>query len=116
MRFARLIHRPLRVLGGTALRTASGGNLKPPWSPRKVALLADLQGAQSLRAPDRNLVLSTVGLVLLVNDAVNVLPSSDQPAWAAWFVCLPTRRAARQRVRLLERHTLARFMAWRQGV
>jgi hypothetical protein len=29
VRFARLIHRPVRVLGGPAVRAAYGGNLKP---------------------------------------------------------------------------------------
>jgi hypothetical protein len=30
VRFARLIHRPVRVLGGPAARAASGGNLSLP--------------------------------------------------------------------------------------
>jgi hypothetical protein len=38
VRFARLIHRPVRVLGGPAARAASGGNLKP-------ALAATQRGA-----------------------------------------------------------------------
>jgi len=35
-RFARFIHRPVRVLGGLAVRAACGGNLKPAWSPLRV--------------------------------------------------------------------------------
>jgi hypothetical protein len=36
MRFARLIHRPVRVLGGPAARAACGGNLSLTWLPRMV--------------------------------------------------------------------------------
>jgi hypothetical protein len=38
MRFARLIHRRSRVLGGPSARAASGGNLSLAWSPRRVML------------------------------------------------------------------------------
>ena len=31
VRFARLIHRPVRVLGGPAVRAACGGSLSLPW-------------------------------------------------------------------------------------
>jgi hypothetical protein len=37
VRFARLIHRRVRDLGGPAVRAASGGNLNPPWLPLQVA-------------------------------------------------------------------------------
>src|SRR5215207_1437946 len=33
VRFARLIHRPVRVLGGPAVRAASSGNLSLTWLP-----------------------------------------------------------------------------------
>src|SRR5688572_13823157 len=36
MRFARLIHRPGRVLGGPAVRAACSGDLSLPWLPRRV--------------------------------------------------------------------------------
>jgi predicted transposase YbfD/YdcC len=36
MCFARLIHRPVRVLGGPAVRAAFGGNFSLPWLPRRV--------------------------------------------------------------------------------
>src|SRR5829696_5574752 len=36
MRFARLIDRPVRVLGGPAVRAAFGGNLSLTWLPRRV--------------------------------------------------------------------------------
>jgi hypothetical protein len=35
VRFARLIHRRGRVLGGPAVRAAFGGNLSLPWLPRR---------------------------------------------------------------------------------
>jgi hypothetical protein len=34
-RFARLIHRPGRVLGGPSARAACGGCLSLPWLPRR---------------------------------------------------------------------------------
>src|SRR5215213_3921539 len=36
MRFARLIHRPVRVLGGPAVRAASGGDPSLSWLPLRV--------------------------------------------------------------------------------
>jgi hypothetical protein len=36
VRFARLIQRRVRVLGGPAVRAACGGNLSLPWWPRRV--------------------------------------------------------------------------------
>jgi hypothetical protein len=36
VRFARLIHRPVRVLGGPAVRAASGGHLSLTWLPLTV--------------------------------------------------------------------------------
>jgi hypothetical protein len=36
VRFARLIHRPVRVLGVPSARAAFGGNLSLTWLPRKV--------------------------------------------------------------------------------
>jgi hypothetical protein len=36
VRFARLIHRPVRVLGGPAVRAACGGDLSLTWLPRMV--------------------------------------------------------------------------------
>jgi hypothetical protein len=36
MRFARLIHRLVRVLGGPAVRAACGGDLGLPWLPLTV--------------------------------------------------------------------------------
>jgi hypothetical protein len=36
VRFARLIDRPVRVLGGPAVRAACGGNLSLPWLPLTV--------------------------------------------------------------------------------
>jgi len=36
VRFARLIHRRVRVLAGPAARAASGGNLSLTWLPRTV--------------------------------------------------------------------------------
>jgi hypothetical protein len=36
VRFARLIHRPVRVLGGPSVRVAFGANLSLPWLPRRV--------------------------------------------------------------------------------
>jgi hypothetical protein len=36
VRFARLIHSGARVLGGPAVRAASGGNLSLPWLPLRV--------------------------------------------------------------------------------
>jgi hypothetical protein len=36
VRFARLIHSGVRVLGGPALRAACGGNLSLTWLPRRV--------------------------------------------------------------------------------
>jgi hypothetical protein len=36
VRFARLIHRPVRVLGGPSARAAFGGNLSLTWLPRRV--------------------------------------------------------------------------------
>jgi hypothetical protein len=40
VRFARLIHRPVRVLGGPAVRAAHGGNPSLPLVLRNVALAA----------------------------------------------------------------------------
>jgi hypothetical protein len=39
VRFARLIHRRVRVLGGPSVRAASGGNLSLPWLPHRVVWL-----------------------------------------------------------------------------
>jgi hypothetical protein len=36
MRFAQLIHRPVRILGGPSARAASGGNPSLTWLPRSV--------------------------------------------------------------------------------
>jgi transposase len=36
VRFARLMQRRVRVLGGPAIRAASGGSLSPTWLPRRV--------------------------------------------------------------------------------
>jgi hypothetical protein len=36
VRFARLVQRPVRVLGVPSARAAFGGNLSLPWSPRMV--------------------------------------------------------------------------------
>jgi len=36
VRFARLMHRPVRVLGGPAVRAAYGGNLSLAWLPPTV--------------------------------------------------------------------------------
>jgi hypothetical protein len=36
VRFARLIHRRVRDLGGPAVRAAYGGNLSLPWLPPRV--------------------------------------------------------------------------------
>jgi hypothetical protein len=36
MRFARLIQRPVRVLGGPSARAACGGHLSLPWLPTRV--------------------------------------------------------------------------------
>jgi hypothetical protein len=36
VRFARLIHRRVRVLGVPSARAACGGNLSLPWWPRRV--------------------------------------------------------------------------------
>jgi hypothetical protein len=36
VRFARLMQRRGRVLGGPSARAASGGNLSLPWLPRRV--------------------------------------------------------------------------------
>jgi hypothetical protein len=44
VRFARLIHRPVRVLGGPAVRAASGGNLK-----RLIATQSDVQAKATRR-------------------------------------------------------------------
>jgi len=36
VRFARLIHRPVRVVGGPAVRTACGDSLSLTWLPHNV--------------------------------------------------------------------------------
>jgi hypothetical protein len=36
VRFARLMHRPVRVLGGPAVRAACGSDLSLPWLPLTV--------------------------------------------------------------------------------
>jgi hypothetical protein len=40
VRFARLIQRPVRVLGGPSARAAYGGNLSLSWLPRRVGIVA----------------------------------------------------------------------------
>jgi hypothetical protein len=40
MRFAQLIHRPVRVLGGPTARAACGGSLSLTWLPRKVVQMS----------------------------------------------------------------------------
>jgi len=44
MRFARLIHRPVRVLGGPAVLAAGGGNLILPWPPHRVVYQLSFAG------------------------------------------------------------------------
>jgi hypothetical protein len=41
VRFARLIHRRGRDLGGPAVRAACGGNLSLPWLPRREVRLTE---------------------------------------------------------------------------
>jgi hypothetical protein len=49
VRFARLIHRPVRVLGGPAVRAACGGDQMPTASPRRVCGSMTLCSSPKLR-------------------------------------------------------------------
>jgi hypothetical protein len=44
VRFARLIHRPVRVLGGPAVRAACGGNVEPDLVATQGGVAARLAG------------------------------------------------------------------------
>ena len=53
VRFARLIQRPVRVLGGPAARAACGGNLSPSWRPLGVVFADAIARADYLLGRSR---------------------------------------------------------------
>jgi hypothetical protein len=71
MRFARLIHRPGRLLGVASARAASGGNLSLTWSSRRV--MRHRRAAAVGRRPGR----APAGVVHLPTGRTSV----GMPAW-----------------------------------
>jgi hypothetical protein len=110
VRFARLIHRRVRVLGGPAVRAAFGGNLSLPWLLLSVISGAKLVvfawgaltwGSQLLQHTRRVLVAGVGGTLmpafglLEVSQLLKFLSRTPRLYWASWLPALAARRHQR---------------------
>jgi hypothetical protein len=81
VRFARLIQRPVRVLGGPAVRAASGGNLCLAWLPPKV-----VTAAHAIVFYHQGVQLSEVDGPLASYQSMNRLTDPSKSARIRWWM------------------------------